>query len=176
MDERTTLVMVTLGHLAVVRDGRAYLERVVELCSQVTEAERCTVYAVDRDAGRLSSLAAQRLDLEITLRIGQGVAGHVAATGETVNVPDAYGDPRFERGVDQRVSERASESDRREFKTVNMLAVPVRGSAGDVVGVIQVLNKRDGSFERGDQMLLERIAEAIAPALEQGTIGRGGVR
>ena len=36
-----------------------------------------------------------------------------------------------------------------------------------VVGVIQVLNRREGTFERTDQMLLERIAAAVAPVIEQ---------
>jgi signal transduction protein with GAF and PtsI domain len=168
LDEKTALVLVTLGHLAVERDRGAYIERVVDLCSQATDAERCTVYTVDREQGELRSTVAQRLGGEIRLRIGQGLAGHVAATGETINIPDAYSDPRFERSVDQRTG----------FRTMNILAVPVWDHDGRaVVGVIQVLNKRGGAFERHDQMLLERIAEAIGPVLEQpAALRRGGVR
>ncbi len=159
--------MVTLGHLSVERDRAAYLERVVELCSQATDAERCTVYVVDRDQRELRSAVAMRLGHEIHLPIGQGLAGHVAATGETINVPDAYADSRFDRSVDARTG----------FRTVNILAVPVWDRDGrSVVGVIQVLNKRDGAFERHDQMLLERIAEAVGPVLEQPALRRGGVR
>lgn len=159
--------MVTLGHLAVERDRAVYLERVVELCSQATDAERCTVYVVDRKAGELRSTVAQRMGEVIRLAIGQGLAGQVAATGETINLPDAYSDPRFERGVDLRTG----------FRTVNMLAVPVWDRDGRaVVGVIEVLNRRGGAFERHDQMLLERIAEAIGPVLEQPVLRRGGVR
>jgi signal transduction protein with GAF and PtsI domain len=176
MDEKTALVMVTLGHLSVERDRKAYLERVVELCSQATDADRCTVYVVDHEQGVLTSVVAQRLDQVITLRIGQGIAGHVAATGETVNIPDAYADPRFERGVDQRAEPRGGADDRRAFRTVNMLVVPVRGRGGEVVGVIQVLNKRGGTFERHDQMLLERIAESVRPVFEPPVVRRGGVR
>jgi signal transduction protein with GAF and PtsI domain len=167
MDEKVALVMVTLGHLAVERDRGAYLERVVELCSHATDAERCTVYVVDRQEGELRSTVAQRLGHEIRLPIGQGLAGHVAATGETINVPDAYADARFDRSVDQRTG----------FHTMNILAVPVWDHDGRaVVGVIQVLNKQGGAFERHDQMLLERIAEAIGPVLEHPALRRGGVR
>ncbi len=167
MDEKVALVMVTLGHLSVVRDRSAYLERVVELCSQATDAERCTVYVVDREKGELHSAVAMRLGHEIRLPIGQGLAGQVAATGETINVPDAYADARFERSVDRRTG----------FRTLNILAVPVWDHDGQaVVGVIQVLNKRGGAFERHEQMLLERIAEAIGPVLEQPVLPRGGVR
>lgn len=167
MDDKVTLVMVALGHLSVVRDRGAYLERVVELCSQATDAERSTVYVVDREAGELRSAVAMRLGHEIHLPIGKGLAGHVAATGETINVPDAYADPRFDPSTDRRTG----------FHTVNILAVPVWDHDGrSVVGVIQVLNKRGGTFERHDQMLLERIAEAVGPVLEQPAVRRGGVR
>jgi len=150
--------MVTLGHLSVVRDRHAYVERLVQLCSQATDADRCTVWIADRDRNELVSAAAQRMGTEIRIPIGRGLAGHAAATGETINIPDPYSDPRFDPSFDQRTG----------FRTRNILAVPVWGRDGrTVVGVIQVLNKKSGAFERHDQMLLERIAEAVAPTLEQ---------
>jgi len=48
-----------------------------------------------------------------------------------------------------------------------VLVVPVWGSQGKPVAIIQVLNKRNGTFERRDQMLLEQIAETIAPVAER---------
>jgi len=167
MDEKVALVMFALGHLTVEHDRGAYLERVVELCSQATDAERCTVYAVDRERGELRSIVAQRAGIEIRVPIGHGLAGHVASTGETINVPDAYADPRFDPSVDRLTG----------FRTMNILAVPVWDQGGAaVVGVIQVLNRLGGAFERHDQMLLERIAEAIGPVLEQPALRKGGAR
>ena len=167
MDEKVALVMVTLGHLSVERDRATYLERVVELCAHATDADRCTVYIVDREQGELRSAVAMRLGQEIRLPLGQGLAGHVAVTGETINVPDAYADARFDPSVDRRTG----------FRTMNILSVPVWDRDGrTVVGVIQVLNKRGGAFERHEQMLLERIAEAIGPVLEHPALRRGGVQ
>ncbi|MGH2378300.1 MAG: GAF domain-containing protein [Candidatus Limnocylindria bacterium] len=157
LDDKVTLVMVGLGHLQFVRDRHAYLERLVELCSQAVDAERCTVYVVDHGRVEIRSAVAQRAGVEIRLPIGRGLAGQVALTGETINVPDAYADPRFDRSVDLVTG----------FRTLNILAVPVWGQDGRTVGVIQVLNKRSGSFERHDQMLLERIADASGAMLEQ---------
>jgi len=162
--------MVTLGHLSVEKDRQAYMERLVELCSQAADAERCTVYLVDRQRQEIRSAVAQRVGVEIRLPLGKGLAGHAALTGETINVPDAYADPRFDRTVDRLTG----------FRTANILAVPVWGRDGrTVVGVIQVLNKRAGSFERHDQILLERVAEAAGPVLERAaaegsTRGRSG--
>jgi len=168
LDDRETLVLVTLGHLQFEKDRHTYLERLVDLCSRASDAERCTVYVVDHSRAEIHSAVAQRVGLEIRLPIGRGLAGHVASTGETINVPDAYADARFDRSVDRVTG----------FRTVNILAVPVWGQDGRTVGVIQVLNKRGGTFERHDQMLLERIAEACGPVLEQvamhETRARGG--
>ncbi len=165
MDDKVALILVTLGHLSVEHDRAAYLEKVVELCAHATDAERCTLYLVDQERGELRSAVAQRLFEAIRLPVGRGLAGHVAATGETINVPDAYADPRFDPTVDMRSG----------YRTLNMLAVPV-WDGRVVTGVIQVLNKRGGAFERHDQMLLERIAEAIGPALKGPAARPGGVR
>ena len=157
MDEKHALVAVTLGHLRVEKDPKTFLERITELCTQATDAERSTVYVVDRETGELRSTVAQRAP-EIRLPLGRGLAGQVAQTGETINVPDAYADPRFDATVDRLTG----------FRTTNILAVPVWDERGsEVVGVIQVLNKRGGAFERHDQMLLERIALTLGPALIQ---------
>jgi signal transduction protein with GAF and PtsI domain len=167
LDEKEMLVMVTLGHLAVEHDNHAYLERVTELCARATDADRCSVFLVDVQKGELRSAVAQRIAAEIRLPIGQGLAGHAAATGETINVPDAYADPRFHQEVDRATG----------YHTSNTLTVPVwTTDRQTVVGVIQVLNKMGGAFERHDQILLERIADAIGPVLERMVYPRGVAR
>ncbi len=159
--------MVTLGHLAVEHDRDVYLDRVTDLCSRATDADRCTVFVVDQEHRELRSAVAQRLSTEIRLPIGRGLAGHAAATGETINVPDAYSDPRFDRATDMATG----------YRTSNTLTVPVWTRDGrTVVGVIQVLNKRGGAFERHDQILIERIGEAMGPVLEQMAHSRGAAR
>ena len=158
IDDRVAFIQMKLGHLAAERDRDAYLRGLVDLCSQATDAERATVFVVDHRKNELWAKVAQRTAVEIRLPIGRGLAGHSAATGETINVPDAYADPRFDRNVDHRTG----------FRTLNALVVPVWGSDGrTIVGIIQVLNKRRGSFERRDQMLLERVAETVGPVLAQ---------
>ena len=158
IDDKVAFVLMKLSHLAVQRDREAYLRGLIDLCAQATDAERCTVYFVDQARKELWSRVAARTAMEIRLPLGSGIAGAVAQTGETVNVPDAYADPRFDRNVDLRSG----------YRTLNMLVVPVWNAAGPaVVGVLQVLYKRSGPFERRDQMLLERIAESVSPVLAQ---------
>jgi len=156
-DDKVALIRMKLTHLSVARDRDAYLRALVDLCSQAVDAERCTVYLVDQAKHEIHSKVAQRAQTEIRLPMGKGLAGQVAVTGETINVPDAYADARFDRNIDLRTG----------FRTLNMLVVPIWGKAGRPVGVIQALNKRDGTFERRDQMLLEQVAETVAPVLEK---------
>jgi serine/threonine-protein kinase len=156
-DDKIALIRIKLGHLSVQKDRESYLRGLVDLCSRVVDAERCTVYVVDQVKKELRARVTQRLTTEVRLPLGQGLAGQAAVTGETINVPDAYADPRFDRDADLRTG----------FRTVNTLVVPVWGEGGRPVAVIQALNKRDGTFERRDQMLLEQIAHEVAPVLEK---------
>ena len=156
-DDKVALIKVKLGHLSVQKDRESYLRGLVDLCAQVVDAERCTVYVVDATRSELRARVAHRTVTEIRLPLGQGLAGQAALTGETINVPDAYADPRFDRNIDLRTG----------FRTMNILVVPVWGRGRRPVGVIQAQNKRDGTFERRDQMLLEQIADVVAPVLEK---------
>src|SRR5688500_20227267 len=96
LDEKVAMILVKLGHLAVQRDRETYLKELVELCTQASDAERCTVYLVDHRRNELYARLAQRIHGEIRLPIGQGIDGVVAKTGETLNEPDVITDHRIE--------------------------------------------------------------------------------
>lgn len=84
---------------------------------------------------------------EIRFPIGTGIAGQVALTGEILNIPDAYSDPRFNRLIDQKTG----------YKTETILCMPIfiRGS---VIGVVQMVNKRSGYFNKEDEESFEMFA------------------
>lgn len=87
---------------------------------------------------------------------GRGIAGHVITTGESLIVNDAQGDHRFYNKTDQDTG----------YTTRAILAVPLRGVAG-THGVIEILNRRDGShFTHDDRRLLEAVADQAVIALE----------
>ncbi len=159
LEDKMAYVGVKLGPLAAEHDRDVYLRSLVELCASAVEAERCTFYLVDHERGELRAKVAQRAGVDIVLPLGRGFAGHSAASGETINVPDAYSDARFDPTTDRRSG----------YRTQNTLVVPVWGLSYPrrVCGVIQVLNRREGTFERRDQMLLERIAESVGQVVEQ---------
>jgi sigma-B regulation protein RsbU (phosphoserine phosphatase) len=126
---------------------------------QAIEAERGAIYLFDPDTGELCSrvLSADSGGLtEIRLKPGQGIAGHVAVTGEVSNVQDAYADPRFQRSFDRLTG----------FHSRSMLTVPMRNPQGEVMGVIQVVNKRGGPFTDRDEGLLVAISIQAAISIE----------
>jgi len=134
------------------------MNALVERIAEVIGADRATLYLVDHAHGELYSRAAHLPELpEIRLRVGQGLAGHVAATGEIVNVPRTTSDRRFFAEIDRRTG----------YTTRSVLACPLRDRDGAVVGVLQVLNKRGGKvFGADDEALLETLARQVVAALE----------
>jgi phosphoserine phosphatase RsbU/P len=117
--------------------------------------ERGTLYFVDDARQEIWSKVAEHAG-EIRLPIGRGLAGTVAATGEAIILHDAYADPRFDRSQDLRSG----------FLTRSMLCVPIRNRNGKTVGVLQLLNKKKGSFGEKDLRFLDAISDHMAIAME----------
>ncbi len=134
------------------------LLEIVSCSTRLLEADRSTLFLVDRPKRELWSKVLEGSELkEIRLGFGVGIAGWVAERGEPQHVRDAYEDHRFNPDVDKRSG----------YRTRSMLVWPVKRPHGtEIIGVIQVLNKRRGGFDGTDERLLEAIASEIGVALE----------
>jgi signal transduction histidine kinase/putative methionine-R-sulfoxide reductase with GAF domain len=133
------------------------LEVVVERTTEILDADRATLYVIDTDQKKMWSRVVQGNDVQrIELEIGQGIAGWAALHGRTVNVKDAYLDARFNPEVD-----RAS-----QYRTRSILCQPLRSTRQQVIGVIQVLNKKHGYFGTDDEDLLAAIASQAATSIQ----------
>ncbi len=139
------------------------LHAVVEEAVRRMNADRGTLYLVDRVRDELVSRVALLPEIsEIRLRMGEGVAGWVAAHGEVLHVPEDHPDPRFTGRVDQRTG----------YLTRSLLAVPINDPSPpvgphtpSVMGVLQVLNKPSGSFSPADIRELQALARGVADLL-----------
>lgn len=128
---------------------------------RTVDAERGSLFIMDRDKKTLWSKIAHGMEAEIIkLPVGSGVAGHVAETGEVVNIPDAYADARFNRAWD----------DRTGYHTTSILCVPMLGKNRNVVGVIQALNHDHGPFTDDDEELLTALGANAAAAIENANL------
>ncbi len=135
------------------------LALVVDEAAKVAEADRCTLFIADRDRGELWSKVAHGAE-EIRIPLGAGIAGAVAATGAPIRIDDAYADPRFNQQVDHDTG----------YRTRSILAVPMRNTKDEVVGVLQALNRRDGAFGAEDEELLGALAGPAASAIENAVL------
>ncbi len=120
-------------------------------------ADRGTLYLIDPVTNELWSKATNGTEVvEIRMPMGKGLAGYVAKTGETVNIHDAYKDPRFNPEIDKKSG----------YKTHNVLCMPLRDKAGTIIGVFQLLNKRGGPFTKDDEEFIQALSVHAAIALE----------
>ncbi|MGJ3250590.1 MAG: GAF domain-containing protein [Elainellaceae cyanobacterium] len=140
------------------------LEQILEAFTlkigQILQADRTTIFLVDEEREQLWSKIAQgqgEESLEIRVPINAGIAGHVATTGEYLNIPDAYAHPLFNRDVDKQTG----------YQTQNILCMPILSTKKQVVAVVQLLNKRTGMpFDRDDERSFREFADSIGIILE----------
>jgi HD-GYP domain-containing protein (c-di-GMP phosphodiesterase class II) len=144
--------------LAVLDDvDAAAADREMNWLHERVEFDRGTVFKVDLPAGQLIAVHADGSNqAPILLNLKLGIAGLVALTGEPLLIPDAHADPRFDASFDKRTG----------YVTRQILCVPLRGSNGEALGVIQVINCLDGSFTEEDLALLGSVAGVVAIALD----------
>jgi putative nucleotidyltransferase with HDIG domain len=121
------------------------------------DCERGTVFRLDRRTGTLSSIVAEGLGgRQIELNLNLGVAGLVAVTGRELNIPDAQHDPRFDRSADQSTG----------YQTRCILCVPLRNQVGEIMGVLEAINKIDGTFTQEDADFLRDLSYQVSIFLE----------
>jgi len=133
------------------------LEMLIEITTSEVDADRGTIFLNDGATGELYSRIAQgNFQREIRILNDTGIAGHVFTTGEGLIVHDAYKDSRFNPDIDSETG----------YRTKNILCVPIRTYKGDIIGVVQALNKRRGRFTRADITILSAMTTEAAIALQ----------
>jgi Nif-specific regulatory protein len=139
------------------------LAQVIDAVTAAMGADRGTIFLVDRQRGELFSKAGYYPEIgEIRVAIGQGIAGHVARTGETVILARGADDPRLHRAIDRETG----------YATQSVLCVPVKDPGGDALGVIQLLNKQGADFDDDDASLLRALAAQVAMVIETTSLYR----
>ena len=167
-----TLADVTAEFEQLLRVLDSASQQVVEgLVSQVLEAvtlkirdllaaDRGTIFVIDHARGMLWSKIAHhpgKAPLDIRIPITRGIAGYVARTGEEVNIPDAYADPRFDPTTDTETG----------YRTTSLLCMPIRDRQQRIFAVAQLLNKQgDTGFTAADQRAFAEFARPLAVILE----------
>jgi signal transduction histidine kinase len=135
------------------------LTLIMERINSVLKVEAGSLLLIDDETGELVFQIALGEKAEgvkpFRLQMGQGIAGHVAQSGEPLMISDAQKDRRHFREVDVTT----------DFLTRAMLCVPMIFK-GKVIGVIEIMNKLEGDFTESDLTLLNSIATYAAIAIE----------
>jgi len=146
-------------YMALTNDLDVLLGTIVEAACEVLDCERATIFLYDPRRDELYSRVAKGVE-GIRFPAGRGVAGAAAQSRQCINVPDAYTDPRFNPDVDRRTG----------YRTRNLLAVPMEHLNGDLIGVLQALNKPSGPFTQDDEGLARVLAAQAGVALDRGRL------
>lgn len=133
------------------------LQALMKKTTQVMNADRSTLFMVDYDKQEIWSKVAEGAGIsEIRFPLGVGIAGHVVNTSEMVNIADAYKDPRFNQDIDARTG----------YYTRTVLCAPLLDETNKVIGVLQVLNKKDGTFSKQDELLIGAFASQVSKVVK----------
>ena len=142
--------------LAAPFDLTTMLAEVINAAKQVLDADRGSVWLYDATADELVLEIATDMR---TVRVpaGAGLVGTCARRREIINVPDCYADARFDPTVDRNSG----------YRTRCMLTLPLVDHKNVLVGVMQVLNKKDGVFDAKDEAMATALAAQCAVALQR---------
>jgi adenylate cyclase len=140
------------------------LEQVMEAFTlkigQILQADRTIIFLVDAEKSQLwAKIPQAQSNKPIELRIPRnvGLLGHVATTGEYLNIPDAYNHPLFNREVDERIG----------YHSKSLLCMPIFSSSNQVVAVVQLLNKAgDIAFDSEDEQRFRDFASSMSIIVE----------
>lgn len=142
--------------------GARKLRSICDILRDVLDAERASVYRYDKARHELLTVVAHSDEssgsnesLLIRMSADEGLAGSALRADELQIVPDAYEDDRFNQSFDQKTG----------FRTRSVISFPLHAYEGELIGVAQVLNHRDGAFNEEHVRMIEQLAPRCAGAL-----------
>ena len=154
-----------MNHLANIADfGRELMalddiDKILDLigvkAKTLVEADRCSVFIVDREDSMLWTRLSDGIG-RIVISLNSGIVGDTYAKEEAQIVNNPYEDSRFLETIDKKSG----------YKTESIIAVPIFDSKHEVMGVMQLLNKKRGTFSEEDLEKLTFFANYVSGSLE----------
>ncbi|MDP1536314.1 MAG: GAF domain-containing protein [Burkholderiales bacterium] len=133
------------------------LEKILAAATQLLGADRGSLFLFDPASNELwSRVAGGESSGQIRFPATAGIAGECFTRGVRINIDDAYSDSRFNPAVDKGTG----------YRTRNILCMPITTKGGNKVGVMEILNKKEGSFTASDQRRLAALCAQAAVSIE----------
>jgi sigma-B regulation protein RsbU (phosphoserine phosphatase) len=163
--ERESLLLQLIARINSTLDTESLLATIMESAEEMMGAQASSLFLLDRKTRELlvavptGPVRAEILGRRIPR--GQGFCGWVAEHGDPLVVHNAREDFRFFGDIAER------------FRTVDLICVPLRNPRGEILGVLEAINRRDGAeFTQGDIPLFSALADHVAIALERAQLHR----
>lgn len=181
-DELSAITAIS-EDLNFIQDIDILMESILQKARKLIGCDAGSVYLQEGDSLRLKYVQNESRDMEndrkgSAIKFSQisiseeSIAGYVAKTGKILNIPDAYdiasNSPfRFNQSFDSISG----------YRTKAMLTVPLRTSAGKIVGVLQLINPIDNEgqpriFREDDEKMIGHFESAATVALERAALTR----
>lgn len=157
LENRLKLLVNFGGVVSKETNLNRLLELIAEQVRTILVCDRCSVFILDRQTNELwSKVALGMQHTEIRVPFGKGIVGHVASSGLTLNIQDAYQDNRFTHDIDRLTG----------YRSRSILAVPLKNVSGHIIGVFEAMNKVGGPFNIDDEGILQLISSLAASGIE----------
>ena len=142
------------------------LMQIAQKACKLMGADRCSIFLYEANTDELWSTVALGMGEQV-IRIpsGTGIAGCCFQTRMTVNLEDAYTDPRFNREVDAHTG----------YRTRSLLCTPIYNRDGRALGVIQLLNKKVGVFTKEDEIFLKTFGNHASVFIEMAQLQKARI-
>src|SRR3974390_856906 len=128
--ERLAAILSIGQRMSSERDLGALVDLMAHEATTLLDCDRASIFLLDRERNQLWSKVALGSDEILRLDASLGIVGHAVKDGEPINVEDAYHDPRFYTGIDERSG----------YRTRTLLAVPMRNQHGEILGAFEAVN------------------------------------
>jgi Nif-specific regulatory protein len=155
LDKYTALLDISC-RLNSERSFEQLLKVIADEATKHVDAERATIFILDKSRGELWAKVALGVADTIRFDARLGIAGAVLIAAKPLVVEDAYKSPLFYPSIDSITG----------YHTRNIMSVPLRTPKQEIIGVFQVLNKREGKFTSEDEHFVQALANQAAIALE----------
>ena len=154
---QTELLLSVTQKISGLNNLSEILWTLIDITTNELGAERGSLFLNDPLSGELYSRVAQgELTREIRILNTTGIAGAVFQSGIGEIVHNPYDDDRFNSKIDEQTG----------FVTKNIICAPVKTVRDDIIGVIQILNKKRARFTKEDLEILEGITAQAAISLQ----------
>ncbi|MFN8454315.1 MAG: GAF domain-containing sensor histidine kinase [Anaerolineae bacterium] len=136
------------------------LQIIIQAATELTNTEACSIMLIDKHTGELRFAEAtggtNEAIKQVSVPLDNSIAGWIVRKDRPLLIRDAKNDPRWHRGVDEKV----------DFETHSILGVPLK-VRDQVIGVLEVVNKKtEEGFNQDDIQIATTLAAQAAIAIE----------